>query len=156
MRRFLLALVILAAAALTGWASAHADEGEAKSWSSRLWPWSSAKKDVPEAKKDAKSEPATNAATQAAAARRLRAELDWKRRAEVCQKLRQIAYETGDDELDRFAERLDQRVWDEYVKRLEGAPPTDGEFERVGIDFNKAPSAKATPAAKGKTREERP
>ena len=79
---------------------------------------------------------------------RLRAELDWKRRCEVCQKLRQIAYETNDDELDRFAERLDQRAWDVYLKQTGTSPGLSLDDhvigERLGIDFNNLTTAPRT------------
>jgi hypothetical protein len=41
----------------------------------------------------------------------------WLRRLEVCDKLRQIAGETGNQELARKADRLDQRAWEIYAQR---------------------------------------
>jgi hypothetical protein len=123
------------------WAFAQrgAADGPKASWTATWWPWSSKK--APEAKKDGDGESVINVRTQVDAARRLRAELDWKRRAEVCQKLRQIAYETKDEELDRQAERLDQRAWDAYVRQLGvGAVPV----ERIGVDFNQVEHGSTT------------
>jgi hypothetical protein len=126
-----------------------ADEPKA-SWTARLWPGSWASTKVPEGKKDGRGEPIKEGRATLDAAQRLRAELDWKRRAEVCQKLRQIAFETNNEELDRLAERLDQRAWDIYVKRIGGpssgfGPSLDERIlaERVGIDpdlLNPAPT----------------
>ncbi len=45
------------------------------------------------------------------------AQADLVRRQEVCQKLREIALETGDDDLARKADQLDQRAWDAFVQR---------------------------------------
>src|SRR5262245_7791352 len=130
------------------------------SWTARLWPWH---KKVPEAQKDSTGQPAKEGKAEIDAALRLRAELDWKRRAEICQKLRQIAYETNDDELDRFAERLDQRAWDVYIRQTGAAGanlPQDERVlaERIGVDFNLLePGPKTLPAntESVKTREER-
>ena len=130
------------------------------SWTARLWPWS---KKAPEGQKDATGQPAKEAKADVEAARRLRAELDWNRRAEICQKLRQIAYETKDDELDRFAERLDQRAWDVYIRQTGGSGnnlPRDERVlaERIGVDFNLLePGPKTLPAGAdaAKAREER-
>ncbi|MCI0683162.1 MAG: hypothetical protein L0Y71_13760 [Gemmataceae bacterium] len=128
-RRLLAVALVCAGCAI---AQRGAADEPTSSRPSGLWPWSSRK--VPEAKKDGTGQPVSETRKEAEAARRLRAELDWKRRSEVCQKLRQIAYETKDDELDRFAERLDQRAWDVYVRRLgRGAVP----FEPA-VDFDPA------------------
>ncbi len=127
------ALALTLAAACWHGAEGSAADGPKSSWAAALWPWSSKK--VPEGQKDGAGQPVSNVKNEADAARRLRAELDWKRRAEVCQKLRQIAYETKDEELDRFAERLDQRAWDVYVRQLGTGAVS---FERVGVDFNLA------------------
>jgi len=144
------------------WASAHAgDDDEAKpSWTAKLWPGTWFAKKTPEAQKDNKGQPVKDAKADLDAARRLRAELDWKRRAEVCQKLRQIAFEINDDELDRFAERLDQRAWDVYLKQTGGGPGLSLDEhvigERLGIDFNLIGSgAKGAGENQGKAREER-
>lgn len=44
-----------------------------------------------------------------------KAEADWKRRVDVCIKLRGIADETGDDELRKKVEKLEERAWDVYL-----------------------------------------
>jgi hypothetical protein len=76
----------------------------------------------------------------AAGARQAQALADWVRRSEVCLKLRDIAHETGDDDLWRKADQLEQRAYDAYVqqagrstsvdeaalqRRLAPAEPTD-------------------------------
>ena len=146
-----------------GWATGRgvAADPEKSSWTARLWPWSSKK--VPEGQKDGSGQSVKDAKADFDAARRLRAELDWKRRAEICQKLRQIAYETKDEELDRFAERLDQRAWDVYIRQTGAGAASLSQDERVlaeriGVDFGLLePSPKTLPAHAdaAKTREER-
>jgi hypothetical protein len=108
-------LALLAA----GWLSAAEPEPAKGSWLERIQPWS---KKVPEAQKDSQGKPHTDAMPHTDASRRLRAELTWKRRAEVCHKLRQIAAQTNDAELERFAERLDQRAWEVYLRDSGPAP----------------------------------
>jgi hypothetical protein len=162
MRRHMLARGWLALALLAAcWASARGGDDDAKpSWSSRLWPGNWFAKKTPEGQKDGKGQPVKEIKADPEAGRRLRAEFDWKRRAEVCQKFRQIAFETNDDELDRFAERLDQRAWDVYLKQTGGGPGLSLDEhvigERLGIDFNLiGPGSKAVGDNPGKAREER-
>ena len=146
------------------WASARAgDDDEAKpSLTAKLWPGTWFAKKTPEAQKDNKGQPVKDAKADFDAARRLRAELDWKRRAEVCQKLRQIAFETNDDELDRFAERLDQRAWDVYIQRVGGGSSLSLDervlSERLGVDpgvLNSGSKTVPAGATQAKTREDR-
>ena len=163
MRWHTLARGTFAAAFLAGcWASVGDGAAqEAKpSWTARLWPWG---KKVPEGQKDGKGQLVADNKADVDAARRLRAELDWKRRAEICQKLRQIAFDTNDEELDRFADRLDQRAWDAYVKQTDVATPNLSRderllAERIGVDFSLLePGPKTLPASanSAKSREER-
>ena len=42
----------------------------------------------------------------------------WMRRAEICQKLREIALSNNDDALLRKADQLDQRAWETYMQRI--------------------------------------
>lgn len=122
------------------WAQPTSADEAKSSWTAKLWPGSWLPKKVPEGKKDGRGEPVKEGKDQAEQAQRLRAEQDWERRAEVCQKLRQIAFDTNDEELERLADRLDQRAWDLYLKRSGGAPAVSLDervlAERVGIDFN--------------------
>lgn len=68
-------------------------------------------------KKDAKIEEPAAPAPMSPALLKQKAHWEWLRRLEVCDKLKQIALETGDQELARKAEALDQRAWDVYVQR---------------------------------------
>jgi hypothetical protein len=128
-------LLLLATAG--GLAAADAEPGKG-SWLQRLQPWP---KQVPEAQKDSQGKAHTEVTPHSDASRRLRAELAWKRRAEVCQKLREIAVQTSDAELERFADRLDQRAWDVYL-RQSGPVPAAGT-----VDPSAATRAPVTPAA---------
>ena len=102
-------------------ALAHAQDDEAGpvktgNWFTRLFQRDgAAKKKDTEAKKD----DATPAPPSPAPLRQ-KAYLEWQRRIEVCEKLKQIALETGDQELSRKADALDQRAWDVYVQRTGG------------------------------------
>jgi hypothetical protein len=96
------------------------------------WPfrWFGGKK--PEAKKPAPKEPAPKVedtepqkALQSAAARLEHEMAELKRRQDVCDKLRTIGIQTGDEALVRRAEQLDQRAWALYQQRT-GAPPVPG------------------------------
>ncbi len=51
------------------------------------------------------------------AAQRAKAEADFLRRLEVCQKLQEIAFDTGDEQLKHRAEQLEQRAKDAYERR---------------------------------------
>ena len=97
---------------------AKADDEDAKppktgNWFTRLFVKDAPKKKAP----DAKKEPAA----PSAAAIRQKAEAEWLRRQEVCDKLRAIALENGDKDLARKADALDQRAWDIYLERTGGA-----------------------------------
>jgi hypothetical protein len=48
------------------------------------------------------------------------------RRLAVCEKLKEIAWETKDEQLGRKAEQLDQRVWAVYWERTGHASPDKG------------------------------
>lgn len=156
---YLVGTLVVSVGALAAVGRVDADPPQS-SWTAKLWPWS---KKVPEGQKDATGQPAKETKADLDAPRRLRAELDWKRRAEICQKLRQIAYETKDDELDRFAERLDQRAWDVYIRQTGAARtnlPHDERVlaQRIGVDFGLLePGPKTLPANTGaaKAQEER-
>jgi hypothetical protein len=95
-------------------------------------------KPAPEAQKDSAGNVVTSVSTHADPGRRLRAELDWKRRAEICQKLREIAASTGDADLERFAERLDQRAWELYLRHTSSLPaqPLPDSMHGVRVDID--------------------
>ncbi len=66
------------------------------------------------------------AAKLAKEARQAQAMSDWMRRSEVCLKLRDVAHETGDDELWRKADQLEQRAYDAFVQQTQrGASTVD-------------------------------
>jgi len=92
----------------------NGDAKPAKSgnWLTRMFTGNDSAKKKDSAKKD---EPALSPAQV-----RQQAYWEWQRRLEVCDKLKQIAFETGDRELDRKADDLDQRAWDIYVQRTGG------------------------------------
>jgi hypothetical protein len=102
------------------------DSGAAKSsWFRRLLP---GKSQPPPKPKDQKTEKAEAAGKYAAlmkshAAAQAREKSDWLRRVAVCDKLREIALLTGDDELLRKADQLDHRAWDTYQKRTASVSP---------------------------------
>jgi len=56
------------------------------------------------------------------AAQLAQAQADWLRRQEVCLRLRDIAHETGDDDLWRQADQLEQRAWDAFVQQTGRGP----------------------------------
>ena len=99
-------------------ALARADDDEAPpaktgNWFTRLFQRGAAKKKESEAKKEAP-------APVSPALLRQKAYWEWQRRIEVCERLKQIALESGDQELSRKADALDQRAWDVYVQRSGG------------------------------------
>ena len=102
----------------------------------------SLKKAAPEGQKDAQGKVVSDVTVHVDAQRRTRAEADWQRRAEVCQKLRAIAAQTNDAELERFAERLDQRAWDTYMKAIgpfPSATPVEDAARRRGAALEPTP-----------------
>jgi hypothetical protein len=67
-----------------------------------------------------KEEPKTISLTAAElvkGTRQTQALADWMRRSEVCLKLRDIAHETGDDDLWRKTDQLEQRAYDAYIQQ---------------------------------------
>jgi hypothetical protein len=76
------------------------------------------------------------------------------RRQEVCLKLRQIAKDLNDPELDRLAAQLDQRAWDVYRERTSNLPGASASLEeeerlekRLPVTSGK-PDSLITPAKK--------
>lgn len=66
---------------------------------------------------------------------REREEAKLLRRLEVCDRLRKIARETGDTELEQEAQELDTRAWEIYKEKtanLPGTPTLDVEESRLG------------------------
>jgi hypothetical protein len=101
------------------------DDSAAKgSWFSRLLPGKSQPPARPKDKQMEKNEAAEKhaASMKAAVATQANEKADWIRRIAVCDKLREIAILTNDDELFRKADQLDQRAWDTYQKRTARLP----------------------------------
>jgi hypothetical protein len=61
------------------------------------------------------------------AAVRKREEAAYFRRLNVCDKLKEIGYQTGDAPLQELADQLAQRAFDVYVARVANLPPSRGE-----------------------------
>lgn len=80
------------------------------SWWSRLW----GRGNAPPAKKSADAGKAVKPATVIPS----REKEIWLRRAEICQRLREIALSNNDDALLRKADQLDQRAWETYLQRI--------------------------------------
>jgi hypothetical protein len=86
-------------------------------------------------------DPATEASNQRAAA-----ETNLNRRLAVCDQLRKIAYETGNDELDQRAMLLEQKAWELYKQQTAHLPcnrlvPTEQKLERQLATSTSAASA---------------
>jgi hypothetical protein len=101
-------------------ALARADDDEVKpaktgNWFTRLFARDRAKKvDAKKGDLDAPAPPSPALVRQKALA-------ELMRRQEVCQKLKEIALQTGDTDLSRKAEALDQRAYDVYLLRTGGS-----------------------------------
>jgi hypothetical protein len=97
-----------------------------KSW--RDWFGSSGKG---EEEKPAAAEGAKPAAVDRAAVVRAREEAALLRRQEVCCKLKEIALQTNDPELERRAQELEERAWEVYNLRTAHLPQDDAGFEET-------------------------
>jgi hypothetical protein len=74
-----------------------------------------------------------------AAQQRNREEAAYLRRLAVCDKLKQIAYQTNDEKLQRQAEQLDERVWEVYSQRIANLPVGRSDLERDAGGADHAP-----------------
>lgn len=106
-------------AALTTPKSASLESTRKGNWLSRLWPWG--KKTAAKEERVAAASPAP---ALSPAVLKQRAYLDWLRRMEVCDKLREIALQTNDAELSRKAEQLADRAYETYLKTAQRGPHT--------------------------------
>lgn len=114
MRHSVWGLGLLLLAVWAGPATAD-DKDSQPNWFSRVF--GGGKSSRPEPKKgDNAAKPRADAAT--AKARIAGAKTTYFRRLEVCDKLKQVAVQTGDDTLLRRAEQLEVRVWDTYQAQL--------------------------------------
>jgi hypothetical protein len=149
-------MATLAAALLVGLGTAAAQErpGEKEpapkpqsgggSWLAWLWPFGR----KAEEKKAPASETRPNA-VESARVVRVRELAALHRRQAVCDRLREVAYRTGDQELLRQAEDLENMAWDTYAIRTahlpaSNAPPSPDEgtlARRLGSDGDQAGAA---------------
>ena len=109
---------------------------ESGNWFTRML--TPAAKVEPAKKADAKSEPP--AKPTASSSRLVQAKVDLERRQAVCNRLIEIADASGDDDLRRKAEQLDQRAWDLYtttVNRVREAERPIGEVSARDIGLTK-------------------
>ena len=120
-------------------------------WFTRLFRPSARKKVEPKANEVKDPAPPPSPAVM-----RQRAYMEWLRRQEVCDKLREIALETGDEELRRKADSLNQRIWDSYLQRTGGAASA-APLARSGVSADERYLERklALPAAPRKTTEGR-
>lgn len=123
MRVRIAVLTLALALGVAGLASAQ----ESGNWLTRMF--SPATKNEPAKNFDLKPD-LTNVSQIAAQDREKKASQDLERRREVCLKLIDIANATGDEELRRKAELLDQRAYDLYV----AAKNRSRALERVPIE----------------------
>ena len=84
----------------------------------------------PEKKADAPA-PRPSAQLESAAAIRRLEEAKLHRRQEVCLRLREIARETNDNDLERLAEELDQRAFDVFMQRTAYLPRSGPDAEAL-------------------------
>jgi len=134
----------------TGPATAD-DKDSQPNWFSRVFGGGKASR--PEAKKDKNAaKPRANAATaKTGTAGPLKT---YFRRLEVCDKLKQVAVQTGDDTLLRRAEQLEVRVWDTYQAQLKGlaqnrstlSPDEQTLDDHLGIEARGTSRATTAPA----------
>ncbi len=121
MRRRMQGAWVLAVGLALGCAAlARADDDEDKpaktgNWFTRLFA-----KERPAKVKESKPDESVSPAPLSPALLRQKAYIEWQRRLEVCDKIRAIAEQTGDKDLSRKAEALDQRAWDVYLQRTGG------------------------------------
>ena len=85
--------------------------------------------------------PCASVQAEAAAALRKLEEVKLYRRQDVCRRLREIAQETNNTDLENKALALDQLAWEVYLKRTAGLPQAPAESERADA----RPSATARP-----------
>jgi hypothetical protein len=93
-------------------------------WYSWLNPFKKAEAPAAERPHAKAGEPAMP--VESPAARSAREKADWLRRSAVCTQLLDIALETNDEQLRRWAEDLNTRAWDMYLKRS-GQMPIAGQ-----------------------------
>jgi hypothetical protein len=92
--------------------------------------------------------PKTSPGTEAAIVR-AKAEAELNRRREVCDQIRQIAFETSNKELQDKADRLDREAWDAYQRAVAHLPVgrmMPGNDEKL-LDQKLAPAPATTAAS---------
>jgi len=127
-------------------------------WWDRIMPGKTAKPeaDDDDDDKQVRTEPkapvkAGPTARELAIAQREKEKANFMRRSDACLKLKQIALDTGDDELHRRAEELNDRAWSIYLQRTAALPSVPGVANdppsMAGLDI---------PTPKQTSRKERP
>lgn len=104
------------------------------------------KKDKKDTKKDvARRDPPLPSPAEEARQRQARAEADFWRRVEVCDKLREVAVRKDDADMLRRVEELSERVYAVYLQRSGGRVPA-GDVE-IDPDLRRLDTMKDTEAA---------
>lgn len=129
------ALTLVLGFGIVGLASAQ----ESRSWFSRMF--TPADKTDAAKKIDAKAD---EPKAPSASTRRLeKAKADLDRRQEICLKVREVAIATGDEDLRRKAEQLDQRAWDLFLaikNRVQASERPLGEMSAKDLGLTKGGS----------------
>lgn len=112
-----LALVVGLGLLSPAWAEDAAQKSRSPWWG-RLFPWAKTAEGKAEKEgRSARSEKQPAPMVESSAVQRARELAAWRRRVEVCDKLREIGLLNKDDNLVRKADQLDQRAWDTYIRR---------------------------------------
>jgi hypothetical protein len=119
MRLGIAALTLAAGLGFVGLAVAQ----EGGTFFPRVFSSPATEKPEPAKKVEPKSEP-EKAPSVSVNLRALKAKADLDRRWEICQRLREIGAATGDEDLVRKADMLDQRAWDLYAACTSQARPS--------------------------------
>jgi len=134
---------LLSGAVVMALSAAASAEPPKRSWYSRLIPFRKADKPAADQARDKPAEAAK--LSESPAARLAREKADWLRRSAVCAQLHDIALETNDEQLRRWAEDLDARAYQIYVKRSNGmtatgrfAPSSDTAAQRRPSNHSRA------------------
>jgi hypothetical protein len=158
-KRIWLAGLLLLGAAM----SVRADDADGKAsqgnWFTRMFRKAPSKEAEPpkKAKPDPKASNANESGTPvlySPGAQRALAQTVLMRREEACLKFREIASQTGDDDLMRKADLLSQRAWETYLRQVGTVPGTRGNLtpeEMVLESKLNAGGSNRTPASDSRT-----
>lgn len=149
---------VVAAALIVGLGAAVAAaddaDGDAKAASAKSGWWSGWFGDKPKAKTEKKSAvedaPAVPSGVQMAVAEQQRQMNAALRRMQVCERLRQVAVQTGNADLERQANEMDARAWEVYRHQTAHLPVPAKPSEAVKV-ADKEQAAKRPNAARVST-----